>query len=172
MTHTRLLPVILLAIGLSSAAHADDSCKLLFDADKKMVLSPHHSFSTITVPSQKAPRISESIFMGGMNGAVYILSQGKWMRSNYGPDEVLKQKEENIRDSKSSCRYLRDEAVNGESAAVYSIHVEDEDSKSDGTIWLGKSKGLPLREELDFDLSPGTMHTAVRYDYSNVRAPM
>lgn len=172
MTPTRLLPIVLLAIGLSSPAHADDSCKVVFDADRKMVLSPHHAFSTITVPDHKPPRISESIFMGGMNGAVYILSQGKWMRSQYGPDSVLKQKEENIRDSKSSCRYLRDDAVNGESVAVYSIHVEDEDSKSEGTIWLSKSKGMPLHQELDSDIGPGQTHTAVRYEYSNVRAPM
>lgn len=107
-----------------------------------------------------------------MNGAVYILSQGKWMRSPYGPDLVLKQKEENIRDSKNSCRYLRDETVNGEAAAVYSVHVEDEGSRSEGSIWLSKSKGMPLREEMDYDIGPGQTHTAVRYDYSNVRAPM
>jgi len=170
MPYTNALRIVLLAIGLSAAAQAaDDTCKVLFDADRKMILTPHHAYHTQTQSTQKdKAETSESIYLGGPNGAVYVMSKGAWHRSSVGPEAALKQKEENIHNSKASCRYLRDETVNGESAAVYAIHVEDEDSKSDGMIWLGKSKGLPLREELDFD----QMHTSVRYDYSNVRAPM
>ena len=61
--------------------------------------------------------------------------------------------------------------MNGEPAAVYNIQAENEDSKSEGTVWLSKSRGLPLREEMDLDNSPGKMHYSVRYDYANVRPP-
>jgi len=174
MSHTNVLQTILIAVGLSAAAQAaDDTCKVLFDADKKMILTAHHAYQTQTLPTRKdKSETSESIYGGGLNGAVYIMTKGQWHRSPMGPDAALKQKEENIRNSKSSCRYLRDETVNGESAAVYSMHAENEDSKSDGTVWVGKSKGLPLREEMDFDISPGKMHHSVRYDYSNIRPPM
>jgi hypothetical protein len=42
--------------------------------------------------------------------------------------------------------------VNGEAAAVYSQHVETENDKMDVQVWISKSKGLPLREELDVDV--------------------
>lgn len=38
----------------------------------------------------------------------------------------------NRRNSKANCRYLHDESVNGEIAAVYSTHAENSDQKSDG----------------------------------------
>jgi len=134
-----------------------------------MILTAHHTYATENLPAHKDPRVSEMIYTGGLHGAVYLQVSGKWKRSGMSPEDSLKQKEENIRNTKASCRYLRDEAVNGEAAAVYSIQTENEDSKSTGTVWIGKSKGMPLREEMDSD---STMHVAVRYDYSNVRPPM
>ena len=174
MTHTKALQTVLLAIGILPCAQAaDDTCKVLFDADKKMILTAHHAYQTQTdVGGNGKPKVAESIYMGGLNGAVYIMTRGQWIRSPMGPEVALKQKEENISNSKTSCRYLRDETVNGESAAVYSVHAENEDIKSDGTVWIGKSKGMPLREEMDMDMDPGKIHTAIRYDYSNVRPPM
>ena len=170
MTHTNTLRTVLLVIGLSAAANAaDDSCKVLFDADRKMILTAHHSYWTQVLPGQKETKPKETIYMGGLNGAIYILVSGKWQRSGMGPEYALKQKEENIRNTKASCRYVRDEAVSGEAAAMYTIHTESEDDKRDGTIWISKSKGVPLREEMGSDGSPGKI--VVRYDYSNVRAP-
>jgi hypothetical protein len=172
MSNANALRTVLLAIGLSAAANAaDDTCKVLFDADRKMILTAHHSYQTEVSAGHKDPKSAEAIYTGGLNGAVYILVSGKWQRSRWGPEDSLKQKEENIRNTKASCRYVRDEAVSGEAAAMYTIHTESEDVKSDGTIWIGKSRGTPLREEMGSDISPGKMHIAVRYDYSNVRAP-
>ena len=170
MTHTNALRTVSLAIGLSAAAKAaDDSCKILFDADRKMIVTAHHSYQTQVFPGQQAPKGGEAIYMGGLNGAVYILVSGKWQRSGFGPEDSLKQKEENIRNTKASCHYVRDEAVNGEAAAMYTIHTESEDVQSDGTIWISKNKGVPLREEIG--APSGKERITVRYDYSNVRAP-
>jgi len=160
-------PVLALLAGcLSAAAQAGDTCKVPLDAERKMIVTAHHSYET---RSQKnKTRTDETIYMGGLNGAVYIKVKGQWMHGFLTPAESLKQKEENIRNAKNSCRYLRDEAVGGESAAVYSIHSETEDSKTDGTVWVGKTSGLSLRAEVDID---GGMHSSVRYEYSNVHAP-
>jgi hypothetical protein len=65
---------------------------------------------------------------------------------------MLQHKKENQNDTKITCRYLREESVNGEAAAVYSQHVETENDKMDVQVWISKSKGLPLREELDVDV--------------------
>lgn len=172
MSNTNTLRAVLLAIGLAAAAEAaDDTCKVLFDANRKMILTAHHGYQTQTSPARKETETSELIYRGGLNGAIYVMLKGQWHRSPMSPDASLKQEEENIRNSKVSCRYLRDEMVSGEPAAVYSMHAENEDAKSDATIWVGKRNGLPLREEMDYDLSPGKMHNTVRYDYSNVHAP-
>ena len=58
------------------------------------------------------------------NGAIYVLMKGKWIRSRMTPQDMLKQEEENIRDSKSTCRHVRDEVVNGEAAAMYIAHAK------------------------------------------------
>ncbi len=44
-----------------------------------------------------------------------------------------------------TCQYLRDESVNGEAASVYKVHSESEVAKIAFTIWISKSKALPLR---------------------------
>src|SRR5271165_531563 len=104
MSHTKALRAGLLAIGLSAAAQAaDDICKVLLDADKKMILTAHHAYQTQTLTTRKdKPETSEAINSGGLNGAVYIMTKGQWHQSSMGPDSALKHKEENIRNSKSS----------------------------------------------------------------------
>ena len=70
-------------------------------------------------------------------------------------------------------RYLREEMVNGETRRGFMPnHSETEDIKSDATIWISKSRGLPLRAEGDYDTGdPAKTHASIRYDYSNVRPP-
>ena len=139
-----------------------------------MIVTSVHLYSTrISALTRNQPESSEAIYTGGLNGAIYVKTKGRWIRSRMTPDESVKQKDENIRDSKSSCRYLRDEMVNGVPAGVYAIHSENEDSKSDGTIWVAKGKGLPMRDEIDINSgdADSKMHVSTRYDYSNVRPP-
>jgi hypothetical protein len=91
--------------------------------------------------------------------------------------DVMKREQENRQKSKFSCRYLRDESVNEETAAVYSTHSEmsDEDlgeQTSDGEIGISKSRGLPLRHEFDLDAGDGKKkHHSSRYEYTNVQPP-
>ena len=138
------------------------------------MVTPTHVYMTeIAGFRHNKPENSESIYAGGANGAIYVLVGGKWTRSKVSAGDMLKQQEENGRTVPSSCRYLREEAVNGEAAAVYASHVETEDMKSDATTWISKSKGLPLRTELDLDIGGalGKTHTSIRYEYSNVHPP-
>ena len=85
---------------------------------------------------------------------------------------MLKQEQENIQNAKTSCRHVRDEVVNGEAAALYMAHAENEGVKSDAQTWVSKSRGLPLKTEEDIDTGDGDKrHMSIRYDYSNVRPP-
>jgi hypothetical protein len=43
----------------------------------------------------------------------------------------------------------------------------------DTTVWISKSKGLPLRADIDIDVggSMGKSHKSIRFDYVNVHPP-
>jgi hypothetical protein len=121
----------------------------------KVLMTPTHIYSA-TRPAPKGgnksraedTRYSETIYVGG---STYTKVGGKWIRGSWTTQQVMKQEEENRQNSKYSCRYLRDESVNGEAAAVYGTHSQNEDITSDGQVWISKKTGLPLRHEFDID---------------------
>ncbi len=167
-----LLAVLLPVVFAGTPALAEDAaCKSLLDAVSKVITTPHHAYSTeIAAFRNNQPRNSELINTGD---ATYIMIKAKWIRSPMTPAEMLKQQKENRRTAKQACRYIRDEAVNGEAAAVYNVHDDTEAGPIDTTLWISKSKGLPLRVETDMDVggSKGKVHKSTRYDYANVHAP-
>lgn len=167
-----LLILMPLAVRPAGAAAVDPACKPVLDSLAKQYSTPVHIYMTEVAAFRGGkPRSSESIFAGG---AIYIQVRGQWRRSPMSLEEMRRQEEENIRDAKSmSCRYLRDEALGGEAAAVYSSRSETEEAKSSSTLWVSRRTGLPLKNEIDIDTG-GTMgkeRRSVRYDYSGVRPP-
>jgi hypothetical protein len=151
---------------------AQANCQPVDDALNKVMTTPTHIYSTMSV----VPNAGETIYTGG---SVYTKVGGKWSRGPFTPQQVIKQEQENRQKSKYTCRYLRDESVDGETAAVYSTHAErpDEDLgqiKSDGQVWISKSKGLPLRQEFDIESggSDKKQHHSVHYEYTNVQPPL
>jgi hypothetical protein len=119
---------------------------------------------------------TETIYVGGSS---YTKVGGKWSRSDWTPQQVMKQEQENRQKSKYTCRYLRDESVNGEAAAVYNTRSERSGEgsigqiKSEGQIWISKNKGLPLRQEFDIESgSTSKQHHSVNYEYTNVQPPL
>jgi len=150
---------------------AQDPCQATYDAMNKFMSTPTHIYSTMTgVPNGADKHTTEIIYVGG---ATYIHLSGKWSRSPMTPQQVRKKEEENRKASKTTCKYLRDESVNGEAAAVYSTQSERADmhTKSDGQIWISKSKGLPLKNEIDIASDGSTNHHSTRYEYANVQVP-
>ena len=164
--------VVLLAVCVTSApAFASDSgCQPVFDALSKVLATPAHLYTTEPSSSHpgNTPRSGELIYFGG---AIYVKASGKWIRSTMTAQQMLEQEKENREHGTATCHYLRQESVSGEVAAVYSVHSENNDIKSDGTLWISK-KGLPLREELDIDVNnPSKTHHSIRYEYGNIQAP-
>jgi len=161
---------LLLAMCNSAPARAaDNGCKTVFDAMSKVLVTPTHIYNTETAAFRKnKPMTNEGIYFGG---AIYVLVGGKWRRSPMDAAAIAKQEAENRRTGKYSCRYLRDEVVHGEAAAVYASHSENEGTKADATTWISKSRGLPLRTEEDFGDQTSANHISIRYDYSGVHPP-
>jgi hypothetical protein len=75
--------------------------------------------------------------------------------------------------SHSTCQMVRDEAINGEAATLYSSQTETNDIKTDSQVWISKSRGLPLKMEQDADAggAAGKSHRVSRFEYTNVQAP-
>jgi hypothetical protein len=67
----------------------------------------------------------------------------------------------------TTCTYVRDEAANGEAAAVYRQLHKDGGQTFDTLIWISKSSGLPLRQEQDADFGKGQKgHESLIFQYS------
>jgi len=173
--------VVLLAFAISIARPAvaapveGPTCKFVFDANDMLNTTPWHMYVTELQGVSKSGKLetSESIFVGGVR---YIQFRGQWTRS---PMTVLQMRDQEIENRKNaknqSCHFTKDDTVNSEAASVYSVHYESEDAKSDGQVWISKRSGLILRNELDIDSGGGKSglnHYSIRYDYSNVKAPL
>jgi hypothetical protein len=51
-----------------------------------------------------------------------------------------------------SCKYLRDENLNGEATSVYSDVMKSRAGIADGKLWISKTKGLVLQQEVEVDM--------------------
>lgn len=167
-----VLAVTTVILGASSLAHAGESCQPVFDALTKVVTTQSHTYTTHTATSAHGkPRTSETIYA---DGKVFIQGNGKWMTGHVEPKEILEQQKENREHSKATCQFVRNEIVGSESAAVYSMHSENDGSKEDAQVWISKSTGLLLRDEQDVDVGglAGKEHRSTRVEYGNIRPPM
>ena len=99
---------------------------------------------------------------------------GTWTKSRLQTEDILQQEKENRANGKATCQFVRNEAVNGESAMLYAMHSENEFDKEDAQMWISKATGLPLREEMDTDVAGaiGKSHRSMRYEYNDVKPPM
>ncbi len=166
-----LLVLSLLVMGHAVGAHAADVCQPVFDAWIKVATTPSHSYTTSTGINGGKPMETETIFS---NGQKYIRVRGKWMRIPVTSQDVIDEEKEKEHQGKSTCQLLRTESVNGETAMLYSIQRDYEDTKESGRMWISRSTGLLLRAEFDID-SPGNKikeHRSSRFEYSNIQPPM
>jgi hypothetical protein len=168
-TRTRLLYVLVsftigqFLMGASPLA-AQDDCKTILDAESKLDNTPAHVYATMKIGGETTS--GETIYAAG---SIYGKINGKWMVTE-SIKEAEQLRQENLRKNqdKVTCRYLKDELVNGEMAAVYSSHDDGPKAKIDMQVWISKAKGLPLRIETDID----KVHSSARYEYTNVKAPL
>ena len=171
----RLLnPVFAALLGslmVMPALAMDPACQPVVDANAKMLATPTHITTTTTAAyTGGKPRNTESVYAGN---AIYVNAGGKWTRSKMTPQDMLKMEQEDRESKKGTCHFVRDESVNGEAAALYAEQSNTEVGTSAAQTWISKSRGVPLRTEIDIDVggSMGKSHMSMRYDYSNVHPP-
>ena len=161
------LPALLVAqVSLAD----DDACKVAFDSVTHVLATPNHQYVTRT-DAAGVERKSEIINTGI---AMYVEAAGKWRTSPMTPQGMEDMMiESQKRATGTACKLLRSESVGGSSAAVYSIHNETEAGISDTVLWVSKSDGLPLKQEIDLNAggTAGKSHSEVRFVYKDVKAP-
>jgi len=173
VTVFRLILVALFAatpLG-ASAQTVSAACKPLLDANTKEISTPHHAYSTEKNSGTAQATTGEMITTA--TGS-FLLYKGKWMKGLMTPQENIAQMQENLRETKVyECKKLPDATVDGVATTVYSAHSENDMAKTDTQLWVDKSTGLILREEIDMyaDEGGGKRHISMRFDYKNVQPP-
>ena len=170
----RSLYSLIVAIAFAAPAFAaDPACKYVADANAKIYTVPTHVYMTQTAAfTGGKPRSSEIIYLKNKS---YVQVSGKWHPGGSTQEDLdAVRKKANEPNQNITCRVTRDEAINGEQAALYTIHEQTTvGEKIDSQIWISKSRGLPLKLEMDMDVGgmAGKSHRTMRYEYSNVQAP-
>lgn len=161
----------------SRAGALDSACQVLIDAQIAAVKIPYRAHATIKRSSadSRSPAgksfgmdktTQEDIVFTGE--ALYIRIQGKdWRKVPETAEENVDEIRRKAQTSKATCARGGDESVDGEAAAVYSMHEVTESGTVDSKSWISRSRGLPLR--MDVTTSGGT--TTIRYEYGNVQPP-
>jgi len=160
------------ALGvLASQARADDAaCQAVIEAVIKQASVPVHQ--KITIESAAAPGKpiqSEVIHVGD---TLYMQVRGQWTARPYDRRKVAEDTRQVMLKAEHSCTRVRSEAVDGQTAELYSVQSKSATGNTDSQVWISSATGLPLRQHTVV-LEQGTtkMQHDVRFDYANVQAP-
>ena len=152
------------------------ACAPIYGVMAKLFDTPFHLYMIDSAQTDARlhggkPNLSEEVWSGNV---MYIMTRGKWIKSPVDVAAMRKdQKERQEVDSKATCRHVRDETVNGESTALWSIHSVTESGTSDTNVWVSKSRNVIVQSDVHLDVGGalGKSHMVQRYEYSNVHAP-
>lgn len=162
----------IVAIAATATAHASNpACKPVFDAMTKLAGTPNHEYQTQTAASRAAPENGEIITTAD---AMYVKVAGAWHRDTYDPQQQMAEMRQAAATKPMTCKYLRDETVDGESTALYDTTetVEGGDIVN-SQLWISKSRSLPVKQTIDMDVGGklGKSHSELRISYINVQVP-
>jgi hypothetical protein len=67
---------------------------------------------------------------------------------------------------RESCKYLRDETLDGEAVSVYSDVMKSRLGIADSKVWISKTNGLVLQREVEVDMgAKGKGKQTIVFDY-------
>ncbi len=160
-------PTVTTGVASTPVMATSPSCQPLLAAVQKQAKVPSHSYLTATRNAKATS--TETIATGG---TIYVMIHGQWLHSPRTPQDLEKERAASL-GKEAVCTFLRDEAVEGDTAAVY--HVQG-GPKEESTMWISKSHGLPVKTERDTELGVGNgpkvkTHLATRYEYDRVGVP-
>jgi hypothetical protein len=152
------------SFATTASARPTPACKPLFDAMEKLAVTDHMT------TQQRDGKTGEAITAGGKS---YVKYGDKWVVTPMTTQAALELARENVRAAKvCSCKQLPDSPVDGVAASTISAFRQVDEGSSDGTFWISKSIGLPLRPEIDYGSDGKKIHSSIHYSYSNIRPPI
>jgi hypothetical protein len=155
--------VLTALLGSARAGTEDATCKLVFDATAKGLTTPNHAYMKLSLPNVSGGKPADSEIINTGNARFTRGADGKWTPS-MSPRDNLDQMADNRKENQYTCRFIRDETVDGVAASLYEIRG---DTGLITKTWLSKSNGLPVHVNNDV----GSMHSETRYVYGPVSAP-
>lgn len=168
---------VVLALCVSSALGAQSpSCAPIYGVMAKLFDTPFHLYMIDSAQTDARlhggkPTVSEEIWIGNV---MYLTSRGKWMKSPIDVASLRQSQKERLEDAtKATCTHVRDETVNGEPAALWTIRSVTEDGTSETNAWVSKRRNLVVQSDVRLDVGGalGKSHMIQRYEYTNVQAP-
>ncbi len=157
-----LLPLAAcLAAAMTTPVLAVNSCDEAYQAGIKSIQTPHHLYSTTTMPGGKS-RIGETIYAGGVE---YLKNGSQWKRSRMKPQDMVELAQEKMKTHPDTCTRLADQSVGGQAVAVYKVHNNEENI--DQVVRVFRSNGLMQGATLSLP----SQSVETRYEYGNVQAP-
>jgi hypothetical protein len=168
------LGLMSLAVPAPHGARAQDvSCKQVFNGIKLQANTPNHQYFTISGAERDSHAQTNEMINTGR--ARFVMMNGKWQNVAESPREMLRREEQNFKNSKTVCRLLREEVLEGTATSVYIEQSQTGSISSIGTVWIAKNSGLPVREEVNTDSGTGPAgqrHLEIRIVYTDVHAPV
>jgi hypothetical protein len=145
-------------------------CVDVFVATKKLLGTPHHSFSYVTVSDSEETVTSETIVLGSVT---YVRQGSEGWHRGLSVDELQSRYRARWSRAKQlDCAYIRDEILSGELVAHYYVREDLDGSTDDTDLWITRREGLILGSESDIHERRGrTVHTSIRHEFNNVEAP-
>ena len=161
----------LAALDAHGAPPEEAACQPVFAAIARLVQTPSHQFVQQSSDAPGSVAHTSEIISTGKT--IYVMHEGQWESSPMTPAQTLKRDEENRKNSKTTCRMMRRESVDGVSATVYSVQSQSQYGSSDGQIWISKANALPLRQQIDLALDgkTGKTHIDTHFLYSGIEPP-
>ncbi len=152
----------LAALCLSSAAYADD-CAAPMAATLNGAKKPHSLTTTST--SAGAATTGHAVWTGTQ---FFVEVGGKWLLTRETAAQIADAMADNMKSAKITCHAGGSEAVNGQAAAVYDIHVVNDGSASDNRVWVAKAGNVLLKSQVKLDTGDVILSL---YDYKNFAPP-
>lgn len=158
---------LLFALALAAApvaAQPSPACKTVTDATRKQATTPSHE-----VIVQNGHPTAEVIYLAD---ATYVKFPQGWKKTGPGYKDDPPDQGDNNLPKVYECRSLPDSAVDGVAARVFALHSVSDTTASDGTIWIAKGTGLPIKSVGDATTNGRKGHFSTTWSYDNIHAPV
>jgi hypothetical protein len=146
-----------------AAAQPSPACKPVIDATHKQSTTPNH----MVVVRSGHPNAD----VINLPDATYVRFPQGWLKTGPGFNDDPPDLGDNL-PTFYECRQLPDDALDGAAANVFAVHIVRDTKASDGTIWIAKATGLPIKSESNATVGGRRAHLSSTWSYDNIHAPV